>query len=75
VLKIADPDNDFLVCIDSYKEGLKGFLMQEGRVNFYTSRKLNEHEIKYVTHDLELAAIVHDLKCGGTTSWVGYFFL
>jgi hypothetical protein len=32
VLKIADPDNDFLVCIDSYKEGLGGFLMQEGCV-------------------------------------------
>jgi hypothetical protein len=62
VLKIADPDNDFLVCTDACKEGLRGVLMQEGRVIFYTSRKLNEHEINYVTHDLELAAIVHALK-------------
>jgi hypothetical protein len=62
VLKIVDPTNDFLVCIDSYKEGLKGVLMQEGCVFCYRSRKLNEHEINYVTHDLELASIVHDLK-------------
>jgi hypothetical protein len=36
--------------------------MQEGRVICYTSRKLNEREINYVTHDLELAAIVYALK-------------
>jgi hypothetical protein len=62
VLNIADPDNDFLVCIDAIKEGLRGFLMKEGRVIFYASKKLNEHEINYVTHDLELVAIVHALK-------------
>jgi hypothetical protein len=28
----------------------------------YKSRKLKEHERLYVTHDLELAVIVHDLK-------------
>jgi hypothetical protein len=27
VLKIADPDNDFLICIDACKEGLEGVLM------------------------------------------------
>jgi hypothetical protein len=62
MLNIADPDNDFLVCTYACKEGLKGVLMQEGRVICYESRKLNEHEINYVTHDLELAAIVHALK-------------
>jgi hypothetical protein len=36
--------------------------MQEGRVICHESKKLNEHEINYVTHDLELAAIVHALK-------------
>jgi hypothetical protein len=61
-LKIADPDNEFLVCTNSCKKGLRGVLMQEGRVIFYESRKLNEHEVNYVTHDLELAAIVHALK-------------
>jgi hypothetical protein len=62
VLKIADPDNDFLMCTDACKEGLGGVLMEEGRVICYLSRKLNEHEINYVTHNLELAAIVHVLK-------------
>jgi hypothetical protein len=62
VLKIVDPENDFLVCTDACKEGLGGVLMQEGSVVCYESRKLNEHEANYVTHDLELAAIVHALK-------------
>jgi hypothetical protein len=62
VLKIADLEKDFLVCTNACKEGLIRVLMQERQVVFYESRKLNEHEQKYVTHDLELAAIVHALK-------------
>jgi hypothetical protein len=62
VLKIADPEDDFLVCTDACKEGLRGVLMQEGKVIYYESRKLNENEVNYVTRDLELAAIVHALK-------------
>jgi hypothetical protein len=50
------------VCIDACKEGLGGVLMQGGSVVCYESQKLNEHEVNYVTHDLELAAIVHALK-------------
>jgi len=37
-------------------------LMQERKLICYESRKLNEHEHKYVTHDLELATILHALK-------------
>jgi len=36
--------------------------MQEGQVVCYESRKLNEHKRNYVTHDLELATIIHALK-------------
>ena len=36
--------------------------MQEEYVICYESKKLNEHKINYVTHDLDLAAIVHALK-------------
>jgi hypothetical protein len=36
--------------------------MQEGRVIAYASRQLRQHEEHYPTHDLELAAVVHDLK-------------
>jgi hypothetical protein len=62
VLKIAEPNKDFLVCTDAYKEGLGGFLMQEGHVIFYESKKLNEHKINYVAHELEFASILHALK-------------
>jgi hypothetical protein len=62
ILKIADPDDDFLMCTDACKEGLGGVLMLEGRVICYKSRKLNENEINYMTHDLELDTIVHALK-------------
>jgi hypothetical protein len=50
------------MCREACKEGLGRVLMQEGHVNFYESRKLNDHEINYVTHDLELVAIVQALK-------------
>jgi hypothetical protein len=62
VLNIVDPNKDFIVCTNSCKEGLRGVLIQEGHVIFYESKKVNEHEIHYVTHDLDLVSIVHDLK-------------
>jgi hypothetical protein len=52
MLKIVDLEVDFLVCTDACKEGLGGVLMQEGKVICYEFRKLNEHEVNYVTHDL-----------------------
>jgi hypothetical protein len=36
--------------------------MKDLQVVCYESCKLNEHEKKYVTHDLELETIVHALK-------------
>ena len=36
--------------------------MQDDRVVVHESRKLNVHEVNYVTHDLELVAIVRALK-------------
>jgi hypothetical protein len=62
VLKIVDLEDKLLVCTDACKEGLRGVLMQKGSVICYESQKLNEHEVNYVTHDLELVAIVHALK-------------
>jgi hypothetical protein len=37
-------------------------LMQEGQVIAYASRQLRKHEVNSLTHDLELAIIVHALK-------------
>ena len=62
ILRIADPDGDFVVCTDERKEGLGGFLLQNDCPIYYESRKLKEHELNYPTHDLELAAIIHALK-------------
>jgi hypothetical protein len=36
--------------------------MQEGRVITYASCQLQKHEVNYLTHDLELAIVVHALK-------------
>ena len=44
-LKIVDPNKEFVVCTDACKEGLGGFLTQEGHVIYYESIKIIEHEI------------------------------
>jgi hypothetical protein len=62
VLKIANPNESFVVCIDACKEGIGGVLTQNAHVILYESRNLKEHERSYATHDLELAAIVHALR-------------
>jgi hypothetical protein len=36
--------------------------MQDGQVVSYASCRLRKHEENYLTHDLELAAVVHALK-------------
>jgi hypothetical protein len=62
ILRILDPNEDFVVCIDACKEGLGGVLSQNGILICYESRKLKEHERNYVNHDLELESIVHALR-------------
>jgi hypothetical protein len=62
ILRITDPNEDFIVCTDECNEGLGGVLSQEEFVICYESRKFKEHERNYATHDLELAAIVHALR-------------
>ena len=37
VLRIADPDGDFVVCTDASKEGLGGFLLQNDHAICYES--------------------------------------
>jgi hypothetical protein len=65
MLKVLDMDTNFFVWTDTSKEGLGGVLMQDGRVISYISRKMSSNEENYVTHDLELLAIVYDLKVWG----------
>ncbi|GKD34839.1 retrotransposon protein, putative, ty3-gypsy subclass [Tanacetum coccineum] len=47
---------------DASKKGLGCVLMQHGKVIAYASRQLKPYEENYLTHDLELAAVVFALK-------------
>jgi hypothetical protein len=61
---LAQPDSTkpFGVYSDAFGTGLGCMLMQNNRVIAYSSRALRNHEQNYLTHDLELAAIIHALK-------------
>jgi ribonuclease HI len=52
----------FDIYCDASRQGLGCVLMQEGQVVCYASRQQRKHEENYLTHDLELAAMVHALK-------------
>jgi hypothetical protein len=62
ILKIADPNESFVVCTGACKEGIGGFLTQNGHVIGYESKNIKEHEKNYATHDLGLASIIHTLE-------------
>ena len=62
ILKIVDPFNYFIICIDACKEGLGGVLIRENYDVAYEYKKLKEHENNYSMHDLELAGIIHALN-------------
>ena len=60
VLKVADQEKYFVVSMNACSQGLGGVLMQDNHVICHESRKLKEHEKNYATHDLELAACIHN---------------
>ena len=62
VLKIPEANEDFVVYTDASGSGLGAVLMQDNQVVAYASRQLKPGEVKYATHDLELAAVVYALK-------------
>jgi hypothetical protein len=62
VLVMPDMEKPFSIYCDASGQGLGCVLMQDGRVVAYASRQLRKHEVNYLTHDMELAAMVHALK-------------
>ena len=60
ILRIADPNKEFVVCTNASNDGLGDVLTQEGHVIAYESRKLKIHENNNATYDL--AATIHALK-------------
>ncbi|WVZ97518.1 hypothetical protein U9M48_043045, partial [Paspalum notatum var. saurae] len=61
---LAQPEitKPFHVYCDASGSGLGCVLMKEGRVITYASSQLRKHEVNYLTHDLELLAVVYALK-------------
>nr|GFB81854.1 putative reverse transcriptase domain-containing protein [Tanacetum cinerariifolium] len=62
ILALPEGSKDFIVYCDASKKGLDTVLMQREKVISYASRQLKIHEKNYMTHDLELGAVVFALK-------------
>jgi hypothetical protein len=62
MLARLDIGKSFDIYCDTSGIRLRCVLMQEGRVNSYSSRQLRRHEEHYPTHDLELATIMMALR-------------
>ncbi|GJZ41570.1 putative reverse transcriptase domain-containing protein [Tanacetum coccineum] len=62
ILTLPDGVEEFVVYCDASNQGLGCVLMQRGKVIAYASRQLKNHEKNYMTHDLELGAVVFALK-------------
>jgi hypothetical protein len=62
ILVMPDMEKPFSICCDAFGQGLGCVLMQAGHVVAYASWQLRKHEVHYLIHDLELAAVLHALK-------------
>ncbi|GJV63739.1 putative reverse transcriptase domain-containing protein [Tanacetum coccineum] len=62
ILALPEGSEDFIAYCDASKKGLGVVLMQREKVISYASRQLKIHEKNYMTHDLELGAVVFALK-------------
>jgi hypothetical protein len=57
---MPDMEKPFTIYCDASGQGLE--CVQDGRVVAYPSQQQRKHDVNYLTHDLELAAVDHDLK-------------
>nr|GFB99884.1 putative reverse transcriptase domain-containing protein [Tanacetum cinerariifolium] len=62
ILALPEGSEDFIVYCDASNKGLGDVLMQRKKVISYVSRQLKIHEKNYMTHDLELGAVVFAFK-------------
>ncbi|GJU60535.1 putative reverse transcriptase domain-containing protein [Tanacetum coccineum] len=69
ILALPEGAEKFIVYCDASHKGLGVVLMQNEKVIAYASRQLKIHEKSYITHDLELGAVVFALKI-----WRHYLF-
>ncbi|GJZ50258.1 putative reverse transcriptase domain-containing protein, partial [Tanacetum coccineum] len=62
ILPLPEGSEDFIAYCDASIKGLGVVLMQRDKVIAYASHQLKIHEKNYMTHDLELGAVVFALK-------------
>nr|GFA74526.1 reverse transcriptase domain-containing protein [Tanacetum cinerariifolium] len=62
ILALPEGSEYFIVYCDASNKGLGVVSMQREKVISYASRQLKIHEKNYMTHDLELGAVVFALK-------------
>ena len=62
VLTQSTYSQEYVIFSDASLNGLGCVIVQEGKVVVHASRQMKPHEKNYLTHDLELAAIVFTLK-------------
>ncbi|KAL6322886.1 hypothetical protein AAG906_021020 [Vitis piasezkii] len=62
ILRLPDLDLPFEVQIDASDRALGGVLVQEGHPVAFESRKLNNAEQRYSTHENEMTIVVHCLQ-------------
>ncbi|GKB69048.1 putative reverse transcriptase domain-containing protein, partial [Tanacetum coccineum] len=62
ILALPEGIDDLVVYCDASNQGFGYVLMQRNKVIAYASRQLKIHEKNYITHDLELGAVVFALK-------------
>jgi hypothetical protein len=62
ILVVPNMEKMFSIYYDVSGQVLGCVLMQDGHMVAYASQQLRKHEVNYLTHDLELAVVVHALK-------------
>ncbi|GJQ88903.1 putative reverse transcriptase domain-containing protein [Tanacetum coccineum] len=62
ILALPKGTENFVVYCDASHKGYGAVLMQREKVIAYASRQLKKHEENYMTHDLELGAVVFALR-------------
>jgi hypothetical protein len=62
ILVMPDMEKSFSIYFDTSGQGLGCVLMQARHMVAYASWQLRKHEVHYLTHNLELATVVHALK-------------
>ena len=62
ILKLPDFELPFEVHIDASNKAIGGVLVQKGHPMAFESRKLNDAEQRYSTHEKKMVVVVHYLQ-------------